>query len=134
MGTKRSIASELLKHTKGRAKKKQLACEIDLDWVNRELLTTRFRCALSGIPFSFEPHRLSLKRPFAPSIDRIDPNLGYLPTNCRIVCVLANIAMNQWGERALAQFAAAYGPRAEVVLSIEANERKHGEQSDSENS
>lgn len=51
---KRSVASEILKAARKRAKKKELPCEIDLDWVKRELLTTRYRCALSGIPFSWK--------------------------------------------------------------------------------
>jgi len=33
--------------------------------------------------------------PYAPSIDRIDPSLGYVPDNCRIVCQRYNLWKGQ---------------------------------------
>jgi hypothetical protein len=64
------------------------------------------RCAVSRLKFSDElfPHAL-VKRPFAPSIDRIDPRLGYTLANTRITCVAANFAMNQWGSDVLCRVA-----------------------------
>jgi hypothetical protein len=60
-----------------------------------------FRCAVSGI--SFPIHRVSdpKAKPFRPSIDRIEPRLGYIVGNVRLVCEIVNLAMNQWGEPAL---------------------------------
>jgi len=55
-----------------------------------------WRCAVSGQPFTLEP--LNGKRPYAPSIDRINSAIGYVPGNTRIVCVAVNYAMNVWGE------------------------------------
>lgn len=37
------------------------------------------------------------RRPYAPSLDRIDPGRGYEPDNVRLVCAVANFAMNAWG-------------------------------------
>lgn len=51
------------------------------------------RCEVSGIPFVMDEKR----SPFAPSIDRIDCSIGYDPGNIRIVCHVANVAMNTWG-------------------------------------
>lgn len=64
------------------------------------------RCELTGIEFDFEAaggkHQ---RRPYAPSIDRRDNSLGYVPGNVRVVCVAVNIAMNQWGEDVLHRLA-----------------------------
>jgi len=57
------------------------------------------RCAVSGLPFSLaEIGHGRARRPFAPSLDRIDPALGYTPENLRLVCVAANFGMNAWGQ------------------------------------
>jgi hypothetical protein len=54
-------------------------------------------CMISGIPFDATPFIGSMRRPFAPSLDRIDSAQGYVVGNVRLVCVLVNLAMNQWG-------------------------------------
>lgn len=46
-----------------------------------------------------------IKRPYAPSIDRVDSSKGYSLENCRLVCVAANMAMSQWGEEVLLELA-----------------------------
>lgn len=56
-----------------------------------------FKCALSGIPFDFS----GKSGPWQPSIDRIDSTGDYTPSNVRLVCLIANIAMNRWGSAAL---------------------------------
>ncbi len=48
------------------------------------------------------------RAPWAPSVDRIDSSKGYVPGNVRLVCVAANLAMNEWGEDVLARVARAY--------------------------
>lgn len=54
------------------------------------------RCEVSGVPFNFEVH--GKRRPFAPSIDRIDSDKGYSPENTRLVCHAVNVGMNCWGD------------------------------------
>lgn len=59
------------------------------------------RCAISGIPLDLEPPENlepGPRNPIAPSLDRIDPDRGYVPGNVRIVCVAINSAMGCWGE------------------------------------
>lgn len=55
------------------------------------------RCQVTKIPFEFRFTEDERRRPWAPSLDRIDPRKGYTLENCRLVCVAVNIAMNDWG-------------------------------------
>jgi hypothetical protein len=64
------------------------------------------RCLLSGIEFDMTPFS-GKRRPFAPSIDRIDPSRGYSKGNCRLVCVAVNYAMSDWGLAVLKRIAVA---------------------------
>jgi len=75
------------------------------------------RCAVSGLPFSLQVvGDGQAKRPFAPSLDRIDRHRPYRRDNVRLVVSIANFAMNAWGEEPLLQLASAvhckYGGRA----------------------
>lgn len=58
-------------------------------------------CELTGYPLHLEPR---MGRHFdSPSIDRIDPEKGYIYTNIRVTCFAANAMLGNWGEeRALA--------------------------------
>ncbi len=62
------------------------------------------RCELTDIKFDFSESAHD-RRPFAPSIDRIDSGKGYTESNVRVVCVAVNLAMNQWGEDVLRKIA-----------------------------
>lgn len=63
------------------------------------------RCQVTGVPFDID--RCGHQRAaYAPSIDRIDPALGYERGNVRLVCQIANLAMNVWGADTLREFIA----------------------------
>lgn len=55
------------------------------------------RCQVTGIVFNRFRPMSSTKRPWFPSLDRIDSAASYTFDNCRIVCVAANFAMGEWG-------------------------------------
>lgn len=55
-------------------------------------------CAISGLSFDLAPHDTSARRPFAPSIDRVDSRQGYVLGNVRLVLTIVNIGMADWGE------------------------------------
>jgi hypothetical protein len=74
-------------------------------------------CAISGLPFSLEVvGDGQARRPFAPSLDRIDRHKPYTRQNVRLVVSIANFAMNAWGEVPLLHLATAvhakHGSRA----------------------
>jgi hypothetical protein len=75
-----------------------------------------YRCAVTGVEFTFND---TPKDPWQPSIDRIDSGRGYHLDNVRLVCLIANLAMNRWGEdtlRALARQMVANAKTMPLVL------------------
>ena len=56
-------------------------------------------CALTGLPF-FETQVGTgrARKPYAPSLDRIDPEKPYVRDNCRLVRVCVNFALNTFGD------------------------------------
>lgn len=60
------------------------------------VMESKGRCALTGIRFRIT--REKGRQPFAPSIDRIDSTKGYTAKNCRLVCVIVNYALNEFGD------------------------------------
>jgi len=63
-------------------------------------------CAISGLPFGLQVvGDGQAKRPFAPSLDRIDRHKPYRRDNVRLVVSIANFAMNAWGDEPLVQLA-----------------------------
>ena len=66
-----------------------------LDWdINYEFLMSiwhlqKGKCALSGLNMTW--HKGSGKTHFNVSIDRKNPDLGYLPSNVQLVCVCVNL-------------------------------------------
>jgi hypothetical protein len=66
------------------------------------------RCALTGL--AFHGGRFGAgkaKRAFWPSIDRIDPEVGYTRENCRLVLTAVNFALNAWGDEVFMRIARA---------------------------
>ena len=47
-------------------------------------------------------------QPFSPCIDRIIPELGYTPENCRIVCCIFNTCKFHWSDHDVKTFVSAY--------------------------
>jgi hypothetical protein len=87
--------------TYAKARSKTYSMDFDLD---KEYLITLFelqnkKCALTGLEFATAQGENSNKRrPFAPSIDRIDYKKGYTKDNTRLVCVAVNISLSDFGD------------------------------------
>lgn len=67
-------------------------------------------CSLSGL--SLDPsaagNGTGNKGPFSISIDRIDSTLGYVQSNVRLLCTLANQAKSVWSDEVVLQMSEAY--------------------------
>ncbi len=53
---------------------------------------------MSGLPFE---KGIGVAGPLSASIDRIKPDLGYVYSNSRIICLALNRAFSDWGEEEL---------------------------------
>lgn len=61
-------------------------------------------CELSGLEFVYDGDG---RNPFSPSIDRIDSSIGYVEGNVRLVCLIANLGMSEWGHEPFIKLAKA---------------------------
>lgn len=77
------------------------------------------RCAMTNARFSMKPEKGKFKRPWAPSIDRIDVAKGYEFSNCRLVCTAVNLAMNEWGEKVLFELVRRLAPLLDIGRVVE---------------
>lgn len=75
------------------------------------------RCMVSGVPFSVERVPDSTRRPYMSSLDRISSAHGYTADNVRLVCVLVNIALNEWGMEPLMRIAHQLVARADTPIA-----------------
>ena len=91
----KTITRALVKNAKHRAKDKNIPFNIDLDYIrsmvgeNAELAS---HCPVFGIPLEWSCQRNQGRgpHPYAPSIDRIDPERGYVKGNIKIISFRAN--------------------------------------------
>lgn len=90
----------LFQSAKERAKKYNFSIEIDLDFLLERFEKIKGKCELSEIPFSFERFGKIKRNPFALSLDRIDSEKGYTKDNVRLVCVIVNLSLNNFGDEA----------------------------------
>lgn len=88
---------EMYRTAKRNAERRSIPFTLSRREFRAMVLRSKGRCMMTGIEFEFEAFEGSCRRPFAPSLDRIDSSQGYSLNNCRLVCVIVNLAMNQWG-------------------------------------
>lgn len=74
--------------------------DLDVEWIQERL--NNGKCEVTNIPFSFPEYGCNAKGfnhfPWTPSIDKIDPSLGYCKSNCRMVVWAYNRAKGLWGD------------------------------------
>ncbi len=88
-GSPRAMACSLYFGAKRRAAIRELEFTIDLTFVQG--LIELGHCAVTGVRFEFS--RVGTRQnPRAPSLDRIDPRVGYVKSNCRLVTWIYNRA------------------------------------------
>lgn len=91
--------SVLVATVRTRARKRNLAFDLDAHVADIQARIDRGVCELTGAPFDLSPGR----KFNSPSIDRINSSLGYTYDNIRIVLNLVNAALGDWGEDTLRQ-------------------------------
>lgn len=88
-------ARGLLADARVRAAKKNLPFTITRKWV-ADKIASGF-CSVTGLPFEIVSGEGGNGRSFTPSLDRIDPNLGYTFENTQVVCWIYNRAKGVQG-------------------------------------
>jgi hypothetical protein len=74
----------LVRAAKSRAKMKSLPFDLTVEWA-REKWTGN--CEVTGLAFAVQK---GCQGPWSPSIDKVDPKLGYIQSNCRFVLSAIN--------------------------------------------
>jgi hypothetical protein len=92
----RKTAAKLYSNAKANAKRRSLPFSLSLDWIVEAL--EGGTCAATGLPFDNVTRHSTRLRPLSPSLDRIKPRLGYVDSNCRVVCAAFNVAKADFGE------------------------------------
>ena len=94
--TPRGRACALIRGAQARCLTKGMQCTVTAEQVASVIEAGH--CQLTGLAFDMHPLKGKMYNPYAPSIDRIDPdNYNYTPDNVRIVLAWINIALNQHG-------------------------------------
>ena len=87
----------LIYNARRRAKEKNLPFNLDS---YRKEIAKRLKtgkCEMTGVEFSFN----GIRKYNSPSVDRVDPEKGYVYGNIRIICWGMNCALGPWGENIL---------------------------------
>lgn len=95
-------------HARKNAKSRGIAFDLSRQDVLQIWERSGGRCELTGLQFDLFKRNGYRRRPFAPSLDRVLCSEGYSVTNCRLVVVAINLALNEWGEDVFARIARAY--------------------------
>ncbi len=97
-----------------RANVKGTAFELSKPAMLRIIWRSEGRCEVSGLPFDMTRLARGRRRPFAPSLDRVLSSDCYRFGNVRLVSMIANIAMNEWGSDPLITLSRAIAAREET--------------------
>ncbi len=81
----KDVVPFLVRGAKARAAKKRLPFDLTIQWA-RTIYTGR--CSLTGLEFKIYT---GSQGSFSPSLDRIDPALGYTQRNCRFILAALNL-------------------------------------------
>ncbi len=114
------------------AAKRQIQFDLTVEDFWNLAARTKGCCQVTGLQFEYAFSEGSLRRPFAPSLDRIKSHKGYSKRNCRFVCIAANLAMNEWGESVLLKLAQGILAKANEIhedldLAVARHETEHQE-------
>ena len=93
-------ARKLFLTAKKTAVENDLPFNLTLEWVQQKVGLGL--CEVSGLPLDFSPMPVARQQnPFAPSLDRNIPELGYVMSNVRVVVWLYNVAKSYYSHETL---------------------------------
>lgn len=103
----------MFQNSRARAQKSQIDFDLDKEFLSDLFEKQSNKCALTGISFEYEVTNSGYRhrRPFAPSLDRINCQNGYTKDNVRIVCIIVNFALCEFGDEAFNKMCKAYVAR-----------------------
>lgn len=88
-----------------RAKRTNIPCDIDTEFIIDLLKKQQYKCALSGLPLSTSKVNTKMySDPNTVSIDRIDPTKGYMKNNVRLITFMANSCKGRWTDKQVLEF------------------------------
>lgn len=95
----------LIMEAKRRCSRKRVPFDLDQYITEVEQRIQAGVCELTGMPLNLHNSGVNWD---SPSLDRIEPGLGYVYSNIRVVCFAMNAAMGRWGETVLKQIMTAW--------------------------
>ena len=95
----------LLNGARDRARANGLSFSLSRQFVEAKL--DYDRCEISGLPLVRESPGKYRTHPLTPSLDRINPSMGYVEGNVRLVCFAVNRARSDFGDDFLFEMAKA---------------------------
>jgi hypothetical protein len=99
----------LIKGAKHRAKEINVPFDLGEHATHYQMVIDAGFCQATGLPFDLRTSgSMKNRNPFSPSLDRIEPKLGYVYGNVRVVLWGFNRALSDWGDQTYATIAKAY--------------------------
>lgn len=96
----------MLYRLRSAAKRQGQVCTVTAEWLKTKL--DRGICEITGLPLSRKPYKrgdVGKRSFFAPSIDRINNDLGYTQANVRLTCWGYNLCKNSFTDREVSALA-----------------------------
>lgn len=103
--TEKGTITSLLGGAMDRSKRDGLPYHLDRKWLEKKLKP--MLCEMTGLPLERGPRGKFRTNPFAPSLDRIDPRLGYVKSNVRVIAFIVNRSRSDFGDEILMKMARA---------------------------
>ena len=99
----------LVSEARRRALRKSIPFDLDDHVDEIEARVQNGTCEMTGLPFNLHATQIGWD---SASLDKIDPNKGYVYGNVRIVCFGMNAALGHWGEKVLRKMLTAWSKKS----------------------
>ena len=107
--------NRLLYMARNRSKSKNLNFDLDLEFLLDLWNNNNGCCEISKIPFELGRSEKGKVHPYAPSLDRIIPEKGYVKGNVRIIVYQLNVALSEFGLEQFNNFINLYITNSDVT-------------------